>query len=874
MDRPPESARTYGHGFWETALMPAPESPDGVVPALLDRLEPGLFRLRRTPDGQYGLEGADATLRRQLGLGSTEPLPGFRDWLGWIPDDHVQQMLERLEHSARDLSLWSHEWLADPPAGRRAFHAIAAPEAQPDASVVWDGFLFDVTEPRRREAQADPTDTDYRSVFENTTEGIFRSTPEGRLLDVNWPLVKIHGCRSKEELIAAVGNIADDWYVDPADRDRIVGTLERDGYVERFESEIRCVCTGERIRTEENVRVVYGADGRVLYYQGTVRDITQEYRRRRLAARRSHLLERIARGDPLTEVLYDAVGALEDFGQHLTAAVLRMEEDALRVAAAPALANDCIAALESKRPSTIGGAVAAAVHSAEKVVGSQVGLGQGAFTAAMADAGYGEIVALPLRDREGAVLGILTAFLRDATEVDSELKALLHEMAQIVAIALEQHALTVGLVRQAQHDALTQLPNRDLLADRVQQLMLDAGRNDYPLAVLLLDIDEFKRINDTFGHADGDILLREMAARLQSSVRGTDTVARLGGDEFVVAVPVERAGCAELVAERIIAAMADPFRIRGQMIAASTSIGIAVFPQDGLTLDHLLQAADAAMYAAKHGGKNQYRYFNEGLSEAVSERLQLEAALLQAIEREELLAYYRPRFDLASGRLTAAETVLRWQHPERGVLADDTFAELTARSTLECDLDRYRLRRALEEGERLVAAGSDLRLSVALCDRSLQAEGIARELAARIGPARAAYIEIAVPEQAVGHGLQRMRAVLYELRERLPEIRIALDHFGRADSSLRYLTDLPLDVVKLDAALVARLGEAKRESHAATVIRAVCELARALDLRVVADGLATAAQAEEVTTLNCCEVQGPYCSDAVTGEALLASDRA
>ena len=838
-----------------------------------ERLAGGAFRLRRDAAGDPLLEAADGAARRHLGLRDGDTFPVRFGELAGISAREAQRLVASLERSARELVPWVQEWAADTPAGRRVLHAVAMPaQRSADASVVWDGLLVDVSAARAGAVDAPGVDVDYQSVFENTTEGIFRSSRDGRLLDANWPLVRMHGCSSKEELLAAVGNVATDWYVWPVDRERIMAYLDGHGSVERFEADVRRVGTGEIIRTEENVRAVHGGDGRLLYYQGTVRDITQEYRQRRLAGRRSDILERIARGDMLTEILYDTVGALEDFGHQLTAAVLRVDDGQIRVAAAPALANDCIAVLDGARPSLIGGAVAQSMQSGERSRQSRAGACSADFAAAKRAAGYGELVVAPARAHDGAVLGLLAVFLRDAGDVDSDLAALLHEMAQIVAIALEQHALTSGLVRQAQYDALTQLPNRDLLADRAQQLMLDAGRNDHPLAVLLLDLDAFKQVNDTLGHAAGDILLREVAARLQACVRGTDTVARLGGDEFVIAASVATPGCAELVAERVIAALGDPFRIQGQTAFVTPSIGIALFPQDGLTLDQLLQAADAAMYAAKRAGKGRFEYFNQDLSAAVSERLQLEAALHEALAAGTIITRFQPRRQLADGRINAAEAVPYWHHPDRGLVPVAEVVALADHSDTVTALHDHLLRDVLKHVDQGGAGGAALPLAVELPARLLQHDAAARDLAQRIGVGRASRVEIGVAEELAVRDRRRLVAVLRELRERLPEVGLALDRFGRGECPLRCLIELPLDTIRLDGALVARLAEEGTGSQAGMFVRAVTDLARARDLRVVARDVTTSAQVAALREVGCGEASGPCWGEPVAAEALFASD--
>ena len=516
--------------------------------------------------------------------------------------------------------------------------------------------MVDVTEQRRAEA-------DYRDIFEHATEGIYRSTPQGQLVRANPALVRMHGYEHEQELLDAFPDIAADWYVEPADRARMMELLRRDGRLENFEAEIYRGATGERLWTSENARIVRDRDGTIAYYEGTVRDITAQRQAALLTEYRGEILEMIARDRPLTGTLYEIVGLIEQQRARLTAAIFRLQRDRLYAAAAPALSNRCIEAVDGRTPADVGGAFAAAIETGQQAVDTAFGDADHAgtdFAEAVHASGYGAVAAVPVRDQSGAVLGILAAFAQYAGEIEGNWTGVLKEMAQIASIGIEQHRLSQALLRQAHYDPLTDLPNRSLLTDRLNQGVLDAARTGQRLAVLLLDLDEFKLVNDTLGHSAGDELLHKVSARLRNTLRAGDTVARLGGDEFVIVVPLHGAADATELAERVHAALQGSIHVGGRDVTARPSIGISIYPQDGDTTEALLQAADTAMYAAKNAGKNRYRYFAETMNTQVSERLRVEAELRAALAEDELELYFQPQIALADRTLVGAEALLRW----------------------------------------------------------------------------------------------------------------------------------------------------------------------------------------------------------------------
>ena len=712
--------------------------------------------------------------------------------------------------------------------------------------------MIDVTEKLRAEAE-------YQDIFENATEGIYRSSPDGRLLRANPALARLHGYDSEAELLASMENIHTQWFVDPDSRTRLMEALERDGRITDFEAEIVRHATGERIWTSENARVVRGADGRVRYYEGTVRDITAQYRAARIVDGRGRILEMIARDRALGDILHELVGLIEQQYAGLTAAIFRLQNGRLQTAAAPGLPASCAGLIDDQAPATVGSAIAATLASDQPATDAVAqDDADTRFRRASRDAGYRAVSAVPVRDQQGAILAVLAAFMVSSHHDAQGDTPLLNEMAQIASIAIEQDRLAQELVHQAQYDALTDLPNRTLLSDRLERGILDARRGDEELAVLLLDLDEFKLINDTLGHSAGDELLKQVAARLRNCVRERDTVARLGGDEFVIAVPLRAELDATEVAERVVASLQPGFQVAGHDVTARPSIGISVFPQDGQSTEALMQTADTAMYAAKHAGKNRYRYFAETMNAQVSERLRLETELRTALAEDQLELYYQPQIDLPGRHLVGAEALLRWNHPERGLLAPGQFLPVAERGPLIGQIDRCVLRAAAGALAAWQNAGHDLILAANISARELHAADFATEVAQVLADTGVDPngLELEITESMLMVDLQHATRQITDLKARAPGLRIAIDDFGSGYSSLNYLRHLPIDTLKVDRAFVADIDTPESADTARAIVRTIVELGRSLGLSVIAEGVETAAQADLMQELGCETAQG------------------
>ncbi|MHB1142477.1 MAG: putative bifunctional diguanylate cyclase/phosphodiesterase [Sulfuricaulis sp.] len=422
------------------------------------------------------------------------------------------------------------------------------------------------------------------------------------------------------------------------------------------------------------------------------------------------------------------------------------------------------------------------------------------------------------------------------------------------------------LVYLAQYDALTGLPTRALFHDRATHALARANREERLVAIMYLDLDHFKTINDGMGHHVGDELLKAVAKRITSCLRDVDTVSRLGGDEFAVILEsIPHIDNATIVAEKIIDVMQEPYRVDGHDVHITISIGITVYPMDDKDLASLLKDADQAMYRAKQAGRNNCQLFGAEMAENAAAVKQMEAQIENALDRGELLLHYQPRVDLPSGSITGVEALLRWQHPEMGLLSAGDFMPLLERSKLVYTVDEWVLRTACTQNYQWQKIGmSPLRVTVNISPYRLRRRGFV-ELVEKVlmeTGLSAEYLELDVPsEKLVGTGHESYRAVLNQLSAL--GVHVALADNGAGASFLDSFQRLPLYVMKIDRSFVR---DATVDRDHAAIVEAVVSLARAMKLKVVAEGVETREQLDALRRYGCDMMQGYLFSKPVPTE--------
>ena len=416
--------------------------------------------------------------------------------------------------------------------------------------------------------------------------------------------------------------------------------------------------------------------------------------------------------------------------------------------------------------------------------------------------------------------------------------------------------------RRAQHDELTGLPNRSLFLDRLSRAVAHARRNNTTVGVLFIDLDRFKTVNDTYGHHAGDQLLLAVAARMQGSLREEDTVARLGGDEFAVLLAhVKDFDGIVTVAEKLMSVFAAPFDLANEPTLMTPSIGVAVYPQDGEEPHELVASADTAMYRAKERGRNTYEIFSPSLRTIAHDRVALEAALASALERDELVLHYQPKVDFATGRIVGAEALVRWNHPELGLLFPGDFIPVAEQSGLVVALGAAVLRNACAQNKEWQRAGLPVvPVSVNVSARQFRA-GIVDTAASalRLTGLDARWLELELTESAAVESLEITTGAIEDLRNM--GIYCALDDFGTGYCSLKYLSELPITTLKIDKSFVQAVS-----ARDASIVSAIISLGHGLGLKIVAEGVETAEQFECLARQGCDEVQGYLFSKPVPAE--------
>ncbi|MDZ7594687.1 MAG: EAL domain-containing protein [Thiobacillus sp.] len=451
--------------------------------------------------------------------------------------------------------------------------------------------------------------------------------------------------------------------------------------------------------------------------------------------------------------------------------------------------------------------------------------------------------AAPIHSRDGQVTGAVIVF-RDV----SESRAMALEMAHL-----------------AQHDFLTSLPNRLLLTERFSHAIRMAQRHTKQVGLMFIDLDHFKHINDSLGHAIGDQLLQSVANRLVACVRTTDTVCRQGGDEFVILLAeIGQTQDAAQVAETLRAALAMPHLIDGHVLHVTLSIGISVFPDDGTNVDALMQNADTAMYHAKAGGRDNYQFFRAEMNARAVRRLFVETSLRRALRQGEFLLHYQPKIDLASGAMTGAEALIRWQDPDLGLVYPAQFVPIAEENGLIVPVGRWVLREACRQVQAWLDAGLPaVPVSVNISAVEFRHEGFLEGVALILKETGLAphYLELELTESILMHDVESSTSMLEALKAM--GVQLAIDDFGTGYSSLSYLKRFPIGTLKIDQSFVRDIAT---DADDASIVSAVIGMGKNLKQRVIAEGVETQAQLALLQARHCDEGQGFHFSHPVSAE--------
>jgi diguanylate cyclase (GGDEF)-like protein/PAS domain S-box-containing protein len=674
------------------ASTPPPDDSARMLATLIGNLDGAVFRCRN--DEHWTMEFISAGCQRLTGYAPQELIGDRQLCFNELIHPEDQARLNRDNTGERDNpTRYSVEYRLQHRDGSWRWVCERGAPVYDAASHSWklEGFIEDITERRRADEARRQAEARYHSIFQNALEGIFHSTPDGRLLVANPAMARIFGFESPEALMAWVTDLGTQLYVEPERRAQLLRMLEREGSVRAFEFQA-FRRNGEVIWLSINALAQRDAAGQTLYYEGTLEDIT------------------------------------------------------------------------------------------------------------------------------------------------------------------DRRVYQAQIERQANYDALTGLANRTLLNSRLNQSIQLAAEGRGAVAVAFIDLDQFKYINDTFGHELGDNLLQNMADRLRSCVRETDLVARQGGDEFVLLLNGYRHEDLAGVIQRVHVAIAEPWQAGRREFHVSSSIGVAVYPSDGTNADVLMRNADAAMYKAKENGRNGYQFFTAELNRVLVERLDIEHRLRGALARHQFLLHYQPRIDMRTGLIGGAEALLRWRVPQQGLVAPQRFIAVAEDTGLIVPIGRWVLHSACQQARAWQDEGlPPLIVSVNVSPRQFRdgniVETIAEALSASALESR--YLQIELTEGLAMHGAEKYVRMLGQIKKL--GVQIAVDDFGTGYSSLSYLKRFPVDQLKVDRSFVTDLAT---DPDDAVIVQAIIALGHKLGLSVVAEGVETEEQLQFLRRCRCDEMQG------------------
>ncbi|MGD9916006.1 MAG: putative bifunctional diguanylate cyclase/phosphodiesterase [Rhizobiaceae bacterium] len=680
-------------------------------------------------------------------------------------------------------------------------------------------------------------DENNRDLIENLSEGIYRSTPDGRQLSANKALVRLNGYQSEAEQLAGVTDIATEWYVDPKRRDEFREILQRDDRVEDFVSEVYRHKTRERIWITESARLVRGKGGKPLYYEGSVREITETVKRLKLEEQIQKLTSQlpgalfqfVMRADGSSQILYASAGLSRLTGlpveeymtrpQSFSELVLPADEDAFRRSLADA---------------------AKAMHGWDHE--------------------------FRIRSRDGVEKWVRVTARPECSGGGMTWHGYFYDIS-----VSKQHEMEIEEL--AFFDTLTKLPNRRRFLYRMAQAIANAQSNGECGALLFIDLDNFKTLNDTQGHDVGDAFLVQVAARLRGCVGKDDLVARIGGDEFVVILGEsgnERPQATQrgiIAANRIVAAFRGGFQLDGLNHVASASVGVVVFDGSEKTADEILKRADIAMYQAKAAGRNSLALFDPATLDREEARYRLLSELRAAFARNELELYFQAQVD-DSRHLVGAEALIRWNHPQLGLVMPDRFVPLAEQFGLNDHLTAFVLTRGVETLAqwRNDPETAELRLALNISVQSFSSPTfipLLRNLIER-HDVDAGKLTLELTEHVMATDQTTVAGQLTELKE--IGVRLSLDDFGTGYSSLTYLKRLPFDEVKIDGSFVADIetGESDR-----ALVKTILAMARTLGLTSVAEHVENVRQEAFLRAFGCDLFQGYLYSRPVPADAFL-----
>ena len=681
--------------------------------------------------------------------------------------------------------------------------------------------LRDLSALRQAQRQLHVSEEKFAKIFYASPDALaITRMRDGRLLEINPGFTQLTGYNTSEALQRTTLELG--LWIEPSDRQRLLRMLERDGSAHQLSVPLRSRDQQQRLCELNSQPLQIDGEDCLLTI---IRDVTERMQMQERLQQAATVFENTAEGVMITDLEQRIVAINRAF----SAITGYSESEAL-----------------GQTPQLLAG------PQAEPALDDEI-------RASLGQDGHwqGEIWSRRKNGEHYPAWMTISAVRNGGAQVS-------HHVAVFADITRLKQA-QARLDYQAHHDPLTGLPNRLLFESRLQQALDEAIAEQNQGAVLFLDLDRFKHINDSLGHPIGDLLLQGIARRLREQLREVDTVARLGGDEFIVLMPkVQQVSDIEHVADKLMGAFGTPFNAGGHEFFMSSSMGISLFPEHGQDVASLVKNADAAMYQAKEHGRNRIEFYTPDLSRHASERMTLEHDLHRAIERGELQLHYQPKLHLVSRQLVGAEALLRWRHPQHGFIPPERFVPIAEENGSIVELGDWVLQEACRQMGRWQQQYQPFGpLAVNLAGPQLrkpQLVGRIRELldAADLRPAS---LQLEITETFIMNRKEEALPILLALKEL--GLQLAIDDFGTGYSSLSYLKRLPIDILKIDQSFIAGLPDAADD---AAIVRAIIALARSLQLTVIAEGVETATQEQFLASEGCQQIQGYVVSRPLAAE--------
>ncbi|MCF8036266.1 MAG: EAL domain-containing protein [Desulfobacteraceae bacterium] len=689
--------------------------------------------------------------------------------------------------------------------------------------------------------------TPLREVIEDLPDGYYEVNLRGDLIAFNRALCRIHGydpetmvnMNYQEFTPAELHEAVFQTYVEVYNTGRPLQIL--DFQVTRPDGSICIIHT--------SVHLVRDKDGNATGFRGISRDVTEQKRNEAYERARTRVLEGIARNAPLKENLEDILASLKAQMPDIKGMFLQAESDHLEFMAGPDITETFAASLNNERIDPHGNIWSRAAFQKEPIIIDCVAenkhcrMHRDKLLARDIEA----IWAYPVLGREGSLLGVLVGFPGTAREPLAREKEWLHSATATAEIAFSHHRITSELAYLSHHDTLTGILNRRSFMTESERLLALSRRQRWTAGMLFLDLDQFKAVNDTWGHQIGDLLLTSATARLNECLRQSDCLARLGGDEFAILVPEAGTDACRIIANRILETMAEPFELNEILVNVGISIGVSLAPPDQkITADQLLTEADEAMYQAKTHGQG-WAFYKDKQHREARKKAEMEMQLRQAMTTNELVVHYQPVRELHSGKWVGAEALIRWHHPERGMLRAAEFLHVAESRGLIREIDRYVLPRVLQETRNwkgwIAVNVSPLTLS------QPDWPGFVGDLLKTYDfPPERLILEVT---ERILLDMERVNGVLKELSQL--GVYLALDDFGTGYSSLSYLTRLSVHSLKMDREFIRELGDGTRNT---ALVQTILAMAEKLGLAVVAEGVENAQDLKWLTENGCGLAQG------------------